>query len=107
MAEKSSNSSSRRYHTHIDEENNHQQLLPILIDSHKRRRSSITNEQRLLSNSDHDFIYNRDISMTTSTIRTRKRSAQDDMINYATQNFLQEHEQYVRNRFLELIFREK
>ena len=97
MDEKANNSSLRRYINHIDEENHHQQILPISIDIHKRRRSSITNESSVSSNN-QDFIYNRNIPMTT-TIATRKRSAQDDMFTYTTHHFLREHEQYVRRFF--------
>jgi hypothetical protein len=115
MDEKQINSSSRRYNlinnNHIDQQkktnSNHQQLIPISIDhlstpgiiSHKRRRCSITNQPCLstqLSSNNEDLIFDRNITMTTTTRGTRKRSAQDDMVTYTTHHFLREHEQYVR-----------
>ncbi|CAF0820508.1 unnamed protein product [Adineta steineri] len=112
MDEKQTNSTLRRYNLinndHIDEQqrnnSNHQQIIPISIDhlttsaaiSHKQRRCSITNEPSLstqLSSNNQDFIYDRN-----TTIGTRKRSAQDDIVTYTAHHFLREHEQYTHKR---------
>ncbi|CAF1137925.1 unnamed protein product [Rotaria sp. Silwood1] len=120
MAENENNSSLRRYNNnnlinndHIDEENNrtnsnHEQLIPISIEylstpvtiSNKRRRCSMTNEQSLstqLYSNNQDFIYDRNLNLT-STIGTRKRSAQDDLVTFTTHQFLHEHEPFTYKR---------
>ncbi|CAF1497888.1 unnamed protein product [Rotaria sp. Silwood1] len=120
MAENENNSSLRRYNNnnlinndHIDEENNrtnsnHEQLIPISIEylstpvtiSNKRRRCSMTNEQSLstqLYSNNQDFIYDRNFNLT-STIGTRKRSAQDDLVTFTTHQFLHEQEPFTYKR---------
>ena len=115
MAEKSNKSSSRRIHNNrIDEQNRHnfnqEQLVSLTPEylttsapiSYKRRHCSITNEQTLstqLPSNNQDFIYDQNFTMT-STVGTRKRSAQDDLITCTTHHFLPQNEQYVRVYFL-------